>query len=166
MDNGLPINRTKFTAMPATIDVLEVYAGLTNKLHGEILVTQANRINYTLREPFGVVGAIVPWNFPLILTMWKLAPVFTAGNTLVIKLAGQTPFSILELVKIFQEVGLSDGVINVIPVFGHTAGAAIVSHPGIDRIAFPVSNRTGQQSASKNLKPFILELGGVTKHNF
>ncbi|WHY58424.1 aldehyde dehydrogenase family protein [Peribacillus simplex] len=163
LDNGLPIKETKFIAMPATIDVLEFYAGLTNKVHGETLASPGNRLNYTLREPLGVIGAIVPWNFPLMLTMWKLAPALAAGNTLVIKPAEQTPVSILELVKIFKEVGLPDGVINVVPGFGHTAGDALVSHPGIDKIAFTGSTRTGQlimQSASKNLKPVTLELGG------
>ncbi|YCA45801.1 aldehyde dehydrogenase family protein [Bacillus sp. JZ8] len=162
-DNGLPINETKLIEIPATIDVLEFYAGMTNKLSGETLASPMNRFNYTLREPLGVIGAIVPWNFPLMLTMWKVAPALAAGNTIVIKPAEQTPVSILELVKIFQEEGLPDGVINVVPGFGHTAGNALVSHPGIDKIAFTGSTRTGQlimQSASKHLKPVSLELGG------
>ncbi|HWO97919.1 MAG TPA: aldehyde dehydrogenase family protein [Bacillus sp. (in: firmicutes)] len=163
LDNGLPINETKFIAMPATIDVLEFYAGLANKVHGETLASPGNRLNYTLKEPLGVIGAIVPWNFPLMLTMWKLAPALAAGNTIVIKPAEQTPVSILELAKLFQEVGIPDGVINVVPGFGATAGDALVSHPGIDKIAFTGSTRTGQlimQAASKNLKPVSLELGG------
>lgn len=163
MDNGLPINETKFIAMPATIDVLEFYAGLANKVQGETLTSPKNRLNYTLKEPLGVIGAIVPWNFPLMLAMWKLAPALAAGNTIVIKPAEQTPVSILELAKIFQEVGIPDGVLNVIPGFGSVAGDALVAHPGIDKIAFTGSTRTGQlimQTASKNLKPLSLELGG------
>ena len=162
-DNGLPINETKFIAMPATIDVLEFYAGLANKVQGETLASPLNRLNYTLREPLGVIGAIVPWNFPLMLAMWKLAPALAAGNTIVIKPAEQTPISILELAKLFQEVGIPDGVINVVPGYGAIAGDALVSHPGVDKIAFTGSTRTGRlimQSASKNLKPVSLELGG------
>src|SRR5690606_27401668 len=94
-DNGLPINETKYIAMPATIDVLEFYAGLANKIQGETLSSPGNRFNYTLREPVGVVGAIVPCNFPLMLTMWKLAPELAAGKTIVIKPAEQTPISVL-----------------------------------------------------------------------
>lgn len=162
-DNGLPINETKFIAMPAMIDVLEFYAGLTNKVQGSTLASPHNRFNYTLKEPIGVIGAIVPWNFPLMLTMWKLAPALAAGNTIVIKPAEQTPVSILELVKIFQEVGIPDGVINVIPGYGKIAGDALSSHPDVDKIAFTGSTNTGRlimQAASKNLKPISLELGG------
>ena len=162
-DNGLPINETKHIAMPAMIDVLEFYAGLANKIQGETLSSPGNRLNYTLKEPLGVIGAIVPWNFPLMLTMWKLAPALAAGNTIVIKPAEQTPVSVLEMVKIFQEVGIPDGVINVVPGYGHIAGAALSSHPGVDKIAFTGSTSTGRlimQAASKNLKPVSLELGG------
>ena len=104
------------------IDVIEFYAGLANKVQGDTLASPNNRLNYTLREPLGVIAAIVPWNFPLMLTMWKLAPALAAGNTIVIKPAEQTPISTLEMVKIFQEVGIPDGVINVIPGYGRTAG--------------------------------------------
>ncbi|MBL3643176.1 aldehyde dehydrogenase family protein [Bacillus sp. RHFB] len=162
-DNGLPINETKFIAMPAMIDVLEFYAGLANKVQGSTLASPNNRFNYTLKEPIGVIGAIVPWNFPLMLTMWKLAPALAAGNTIVIKPAEQTPVSILELVKIFQEIGIPDGVINVIPGYGKIAGDALSSHPDVDKIAFTGSTNTGRlimQAASKNLKPISLELGG------
>ncbi|CAH0194048.1 Betaine aldehyde dehydrogenase [Peribacillus sp. Bi96] len=162
-DNGLPINETKFIAMPAMIDVLEFYAGLANKVQGSTLASPNNRFNFTLKEPIGVVGAIVPWNFPLMLTMWKLAPALAAGNTIVIKPAEQTPVSILELVKIFQEVGIPNGVINVITGYGKVAGEALSSHPDVDKIAFTGSTQTGRlimQAASKNLKPISLELGG------
>lgn len=162
-DNGLPINETKYIAMPATIDVLEFYAGLANKIQGETLSSPGNRFNYTLREPVGVVGAIVPWNFPLMLTMWKLAPALAAGNTIVIKPAEQTPISVLEMVKIFQEAGIPDGVINVVPGFGPTAGQALVTRPGVDKVAFTGSTETGRlimQAASNTLKPISLELGG------
>ncbi|TCP30876.1 aldehyde dehydrogenase (acceptor) [Scopulibacillus darangshiensis] len=162
-DSGLLINETKNIAIPGTIDVLEFYAGLANKVQGDTLASPGNRLNYTLKEPIGVIGAIVPWNFPLMLTMWKLAPALAAGNTIVIKPAEQTPISILELVKLFQEVGIPDGVINVVPGFGQKAGNALASHPGVDKIAFTGSTKTGRlimQSAAQNLKPVSLELGG------
>lgn len=162
-DNGLPINETKYIAIPSMIDVLEFYAGLANKIQGSTLSSPSNRFNYTLKEPLGVVGAIVPWNFPLMLTMWKLAPALAAGNTIVIKPSEHTPISILEMVKLFQEAGIPDGVINVVPGFGKDAGNALVSHPGIDKIAFTGSTKTGQlimQTASKNITEVSLELGG------
>lgn len=163
LDCGLTITETKYMAMPFTIDVLEFYAGMANKIQGETLSTPNNRINLILKEPVGVVAAIVPWNFPLMLTMWKLAPALAAGNTIVIKPAEQTPCSILELARIFQEVGFPDGVINVVPGYGSTAGQALVEHPDVDKIAFTGSVGTGRlimQAASKNLKPITLELGG------
>jgi len=162
-DNGLPINETQYIAMPATIDVLEFYAGLANKVQGETLASPGTRFNYTLREPVGVVGAIVPWNFPLMLTMWKLAPALAAGNTIVIKPSELTPISVLELAKLFQEAGVPDGVINVVPGYGAVAGNALASHPDVDKIAFTGSTATGRlimQAASKHLKPVSLELGG------
>ncbi|MFI8492571.1 aldehyde dehydrogenase family protein [Peribacillus butanolivorans] len=162
-DNGLPINETKHIALPSTIDVLEFYAGLANKVQGDTLASPHNRFNYTLKEPLGVIGAIVPWNFPLMLTMWKLAPALAAGNTIVIKPAKETSTSILELAKLFQEVGIPDGVINIVPGPGSTVGSALASHPDVDKIAFTGSTDTGRlimQAATKNLKPVSLELGG------
>lgn len=162
-DNGLTINETKYIAMPATIDVLEFYAGMANKITGVTLASPPNRFNYTIKEPVGVVGMIIPWNFPLMLTMWKLAPALAAGNTAVIKPAEQTPISALELAKIFQEAGVPDGVINVVPGFGPTAGAALASHPQVAKIAFTGETTTGKlimQMASDNLTQCSLELGG------
>ncbi|BDG31715.1 aldehyde dehydrogenase family protein [Parageobacillus thermoglucosidasius] len=162
-DNGLTINETKLIAIPAAIDVLEFYAGMANKIQGDTLASPANRFNYTLREPVGVVGAIVPWNFPIMLTIWKLAPALAAGNTIVIKPAEQTPISVLELARLLQEAGIPDGVINVVNGYGPTAGAALASHPDVDKIAFTGSTATGRlimQAASKHLKPISLELGG------
>ncbi|CUB21513.1 Aldehyde dehydrogenase PuuC [Bacillus subtilis] len=161
-DNGLLITETKHIAIPATIDVLEFYAGLANKVQGDTLSSPENRLNFTLREPIGVVGAIVPWNFPLMLTMWKLAPALAAGNTIVIKPAEQTPVSILELMSLCEEVGIPDGVVNVVTGFGD-AGEALVSNPDVAKIAFTGSTSTGQlilQGASKTLKPVTVELGG------
>lgn len=162
-DNGLLINETRNIAIPATIDVLEFYAGLANKIQGETLASPNDRLNYTLKEPLGVIGAIIPWNFPLMIMMWKLAPALAAGNTIVIKPAEQTPVSTLELMKIFQEVGVPNGVVNVVTGDGETAGSALASHPDIDKVAFTGSTYTGRlimQSAAKNLIPVSLELGG------
>lgn len=162
-DNGVTINENKFIAMPAMIDVLEFYAGLANKVQGETLASPSNRLNFTLKEPLGVIGAIIPWNFPLMLTMWKLAPALAAGNTIVIKPSELTPISILEMVKIFQEAGVPDGVINIVPGYGQDAGNALASHPDVDKVAFTGSTTTGKlvmQAASQNLKPVSLELGG------
>ncbi|WP_407636208.1 aldehyde dehydrogenase family protein [Salibacterium aidingense] len=162
-DNGLPINETKFIAIPAAIDVLEFYAGLANKIQGETLASPNDRFNYTLKEPLGVIGAIVPWNHPIMISMWKIAPALTAGNTIVIKPPEQTPVSVLELARLFKEAGLPDGVLNVVPGDGTHAGAALSSHSGVDKIAFTGSTNTGRlimQAASKNLKPVSLELGG------
>lgn len=162
-DNGLTINETKHIALPMAIDVLEFYAGLANKIQGETLSSPSNRFNYTLREPIGVIGAIIPWNFPIMLAMWKLAPALAAGNTVVIKPAEQTPISILKLMKIFQEAGLPDGVINVVNGYGATAGKALTEHPGINKLTFTGSTRTGKiimQAASHHLCPVTLELGG------
>lgn len=162
-ENGQPINETKFIVIPHIIDVLEFYAGLANKVQGETLAAAPNRFSYTLREPLGVVGAIVPWNFPMLLTMWKLAPALAAGNTVVIKPPKEASIGVLELVKIFQEAGVPDGVINVVTGSGATVGQAIASHPGIDKVAFTGSTATGRmimQAASQNVTPVSLELGG------
>lgn len=162
-DNGLTINETKYIAIPAAIDVLEFYAGLANKIQGDTLSSPGNRLNITIREPLGVIGAIVPWNFPIMLTMWKLAPALAAGNTIVIKPSEETPISVLELARLFQEAGIPDGVINVVNGYGYTAGDALSTHPDVDKIAFTGSTHTGRlimQGASKHLKPVSLELGG------
>src|SRR5690625_2339126 len=162
-DNGVTINENKFIAMPAMIDVLEFYAGLANKIQGETLASPANRLNFTLKEPLGVVGAIVPWNFPLMIAMWKIAPALAAGNTIVIKPSEFTPTSILEMARIFQEEGLPDGVINVVPGYGADAGNALAAHKDVDKVTFTGSTTTGKlvmQAASSNLKQIGLELGG------
>src|SRR5690625_3845560 len=162
-DNGVPINENKFIAMPGMVDVLEFYAGLSNKIQGETLASPANRFNFTLKEPLGVIGAIVPWNFPLMIAMWKIAPALAAGNTIVIKPSEFTPTSILEMARIFQEEGLPDGVINVVPGYGADAGNALAAHKDVDKVTFTGSTTTGKlvmQAASSNLKQIGLELGG------
>src|SRR6185295_11177235 len=119
--------------------------------------------NYTLREPLGVCGQTIPWNFPLLMAAWKLAPALAAGNTVVLKPAEQTPVTALELAKLIQEAGFPEGVVNVVPGFGETAGAALAGHPGIDKIAFTGSGEVGKliaKAAAENLTKVSLELGG------
>ena len=119
--------------------------------------------NYTLREPIGVCGQIIPWNFPLLMAAWKLAPALAAGNTVVLKPAEQTPVGAMELGKLIQEAGFPEGVVNIVPGYGETAGAALASHPGIDKIAFTGSTEVGKliaKSAAENLTKVSLELGG------
>ncbi|HLS65489.1 MAG TPA: aldehyde dehydrogenase family protein [Pseudogracilibacillus sp.] len=162
-DNGVTINENKFIAMPGMVDVLEFYAGLANKIQGETLASPANRLNFTLKEPLGVVGAIVPWNFPLMIAMWKIAPALAAGNTIVIKPSEFTPTSILEMARIFEEEGVPAGVINVVPGYGADAGNALAAHKDVDKVTFTGSTTTGKlvmQAASSNLKQIGLELGG------
>src|SRR5690606_18906486 len=130
LDNGKPIREAKIDVRQS-IDALRYYAGWTTKLHGATLPVRGNMLNYTLREPVGVVGAIIPWNFPLLMAVWKVAPALACGNTVVLKPAEQTPLSALELAAIGAEAGLPPGVLNVVTGFGETAGAALVAHSDV-----------------------------------
>jgi len=162
LDNGKPIREAQID-LRQVVDVFRYYAGWTTKLHGETLPVRGNILNYTLREPVGVVGAIIPWNFPLTMAAWKVAPALACGNTVVLKPAEQTPLTALELAAIAAEVGLPAGVLNVLPGYGETAGAALVRHPGVDKIAFTGSTAVGKvimREAAETLKKVSLELGG------
>jgi aldehyde dehydrogenase (NAD+) len=162
LDNGKPVREAKIDIRQA-IDALRYYAGWTTKLHGATLPVRGNMLNYTLREPVGVVGAIIPWNFPLLMAVWKIAPALACGNTMVLKPAEQTPLSALELAAIAAEAGLPAGVLNVVPGFGETAGAALVAHADVDKIAFTGSTAVGRlimREAAGTLKKISLELGG------
>jgi aldehyde dehydrogenase (NAD+) len=162
LDNGKPIREAKIDIRQA-VDALRYYAGWTTKLQGDTIPVRGNLFNYTLREPVGVVGAIIPWNFPLLMAVWKVAPALACGNTVVLKPAEQTPLSALELAAIAAEAGLPAGVLNVVPGFGETAGAALVKHPDVDKIAFTGSTAVGRlimQQAAESLKKVSLELGG------
>ena len=137
-------------------------AGAT-KIEGETIPVPGKMFNYTLREPIGVCGQIIPWNFPLLMAAWKLAPALAAGNTVVLKPAEQTPVGAMELAKLIQEAGFPEGVVNVVPGYGETAGAALAAHPGIDKIAFTGSTEVGKliaKTAAENLTKVSLELGG------
>ena len=163
LDNGKPISETTNADLPLVIDCLLYYAGWADKIHGETIPVRGEFFNYTLREPVGVVGQIIPWNFPLLMAAWKIAPAIACGNTVVLKPAEQTPLTALRLGEICQEAGLPDGVLNIVPGYGPTAGAALAAHMDVDKIAFTGENTTGRiimQAASKNLKRVSLELGG------
>ncbi len=163
LDNGKPIQDSRAVDIPSTIDCFQYYAGWANKIYGETIPVDGPYFNYTLREPVGVVGAIIPWNFPLVLATGKLAPALACGCTVVLKPAEQTPLTALRLGEIMQEAGFPDGVVNVVPGFGPTAGAALAKHPAVDKIAFTGEYVTGQEimrNAAGTLKRLSLELGG------
>ncbi|CAN5858085.1 aldehyde dehydrogenase DhaS [soil metagenome] len=162
LDNGKPIREAKIDIRQA-VDALRYYAGWTTKLQGATIPVRGNIFNFTLREPIGVVGAIIPWNFPLLMAVWKVAPALACGNTIVLKPAEQTPLSALELAGIGAEAGLPPGVLNVLPGFGESAGAALVRHPDVDKIEFTGSTAVGRiimREAAESLKKVSLELGG------
>jgi acyl-CoA reductase-like NAD-dependent aldehyde dehydrogenase len=163
MDNGKPIKESTYIDLPGVVENFEYFAGWCTKIEGETIPVPGQMFNYTLREPVGVCGQIIPWNFPLLMAAWKLAPALAAGNTIVLKPAEQTPVTSLELAKLIQEAGFPDGVVNIVPGFGETAGAALASHPGIDKIAFTGSSEVGKiiaKAAAENLTKVSLELGG------
>jgi aldehyde dehydrogenase (NAD+) len=162
LDNGKPIFESRNVDMPMVIDVLRYYAGWATKIHGETVNTFDTAFTYTLREPVGVVGLIIPWNFPLLLASWKLGPALACGNTIVMKPAEQTPLTTLRLGELAVEAGFPAGVINIV-TGGPGTGKAIVQHPGIDKIAFTGSTAVGKEimrGAADTLKRVTLELGG------
>jgi acyl-CoA reductase-like NAD-dependent aldehyde dehydrogenase len=162
LDNGKPIFESKFVDMPMVVDVLRYYAGWATKIHGETVNSFENSFTYTLREPVGVVGMIIPWNFPLLLASWKLGPALACGNTVVLKPAEQTPLTTLRFGEMAVEAGIPAGVLNIV-TGGPETGKAIVSHPAIDKIAFTGSTSVGKEimrGAADSLKRITLELGG------
>ena len=163
LDCGKPISAIRRQDLPAVLDTLSYYAGFADKINGQVIPARSDALTYTLREPVGVVGAIVPWNFPLMIGMWKIAPALASGCTVVLKPAEITPLSALKLGELALEAGFPPGVLNVIPGFGKTAGAALVDHPDVDKVTFTGSPAVGRQilrSAAGNLKRVTLELGG------
>jgi len=162
IDNGKPIFESRYVDMPMVIDVLRYYAGWATKIHGETVNTFETAFTYTLREPVGVVGLIIPWNFPLLLASWKLGPALACGNTIVLKPAEQTPLTTLRFGELAIEAGVPAGVLNIV-TGGPETGKAIVRHPGIDKIAFTGSTAVGKEimrSSADTLKRVTLELGG------
>ena len=163
LDSGKTITESSRVDVPMAADCFRYFAGWATKIEGETIPVRAPCFGYTLREPLGVVGQIIPWNFPILLAAWKVAPALAAGNTIVLKPAEQTPLTALRLAGIAEEAGLPPGVLNVVTGFGPTAGAALVNHPGVDKIAFTGSTAVGQEimrRAAGSLKRLTLELGG------
>ncbi|GAC1472530.1 MAG: aldehyde dehydrogenase DhaS [Candidatus Dormibacteraceae bacterium] len=166
LDNGKPINEMLLFDVPVAAATFRYYAGWATKLSGETQQPSfpGKYLSYTLREPVGVVGAIIPWNFPLMMASWKVAPALACGNTLVLKPSEETPLSALLLAEILEEAEIPAGVFNVVPGYGETAGARLAAHPRVDKIAFTGSTEVGKliakASADSNLKRVSLELGG------
>jgi len=163
LHNGKPIFESRHIEVPAAAECFQYFAGWADKIHGETVPVKGNYLTYTLREPIGVVAAIVPWNFPLLLTAWKVAPALACGNTVIIKPASQTPLTALALAEIAAAVGVPPGVVNVITGPGSSVGQMIVEHSGIDKIAFTGDTSTGKgimKGSADTLKRITLELGG------
>jgi acyl-CoA reductase-like NAD-dependent aldehyde dehydrogenase len=164
LDNGKPIRYSLKSDVPMTADHFRYFAGWASKLEGNTIpVSIPNMFTYTLREPLGVVGQIIPWNFPLQMASWKLAPALACGNTTILKPASQTPLTALRLGELICEAGFPEGVVNIIPGPGETAGTALAAHPDVDKIAFTGSTEVGKkilQASVGNLKRVTLELGG------
>ncbi len=163
LDNGKPLRDARKADLPLAIDCLRYYAGLADKIQGDTIPVRGDYFCYTRREPVGVVGQIIPWNFPILMAAWKWAPALAAGCTIVMKPAEQTPLTCLRMARLAQKAGIPDGVINVVPGYGPTAGAAIVKHPGVDKVAFTGEHLTAQiimKEAAPTLKRLTFELGG------
>src|ERR1700682_2380150 len=169
-DNGKPVTIARAADVPLAVDLFRYMAGWGTKIEGHPIPISgpsapgAKFFAYTLREPVGVVGQIIPWNFPLLMAAWKLGPALATGCTVVIKPAEQTPLTCLRLGELVQEAGIPDGVVNVVPGYGETAGAALAAHPDVDKVAFTGSTEVGKlivaASGATNLKKLTLELGG------
>jgi phenylacetaldehyde dehydrogenase len=165
LDNGKPVTNARKGDVQGSIDMFHYMAGWATRLNGETIPVSSpgNWHAYTLREPVGVVGQIIPWNFPLMMAAWKLAPALTAGCTIVLKPAEQTPLTALRLGELIQEAGVPDGVVNIVTGYGETAGAALAEHPDVDKVAFTGSTEVGKlivKASAGNLKRVSLELGG------
>ncbi len=163
LDNGKPIADSRAADVPLVIQCLRYYAGYADKIHGQTIPIDGNYFCYTRKEPVGVVGQIIPWNFPLLMAAWKWGPALAAGCTIVMKPAEQTPLTCLKMADLAQRAGFPPGVINVIPGFGPTAGGAIVEHRGVDKVAFTGEHLTAQiimRNAAESLKRLTFELGG------
>ncbi|KAJ9308073.1 hypothetical protein DTO217A2_2314 [Paecilomyces variotii] len=162
-DNGKPYTVALGEDLPEVISTLRYYAGWTDKIYGQTISTTPAKFAYTLRQPIGVVGQIIPWNYPLGMAAWKLGPALSCGNTIVMKAAEQTPLSILYLATLIKEAGFPAGVVNIINGHGREAGSALVQHPNVDKVAFTGSTATGREimkMAAGTLKNVTLETGG------
>jgi aldehyde dehydrogenase (NAD+) len=164
LDNGKPVSIAKAVDVAATVGCFRYFAGWSDKVHGKTIPVDGDFFCYTRHEPVGVVGQIIPWNFPMLMLAWKLAPALATGNTVVMKPAEQTPLSALRIGELIVEAGFPEGVVNLLPGFGPTAGGAIARHMDVDKVAFTGSTEVGQlimeAAAKSNLKRITLELGG------
>lgn len=163
LDTGHPLRDTKGLDVPRTAVTFRYFGGMADKVEGSVIPVEQGFLNYLLREPVGIVGQVVPWNFPLMFTSWKMAPALAAGNCVVMKPAELTPLSSLAIAKLMAEVGFPPGVVNIVPGLGSVAGQYIAEHPEISKVAFTGSTAVGRkivQASSGNLKKVQLELGG------
>ena len=164
VDNGKPISVAKAVDVPKTVACYRYFAGWADKVQGKTIPIDGDFFCYTRHEPIGVVGQIIPWNYPMLMQSWKLAPALATGNTVVMKPAEQTPLSALRIGELIVEAGFPEGVVNLLPGFGPTAGAAIARHMDVDKVAFTGSTEVGrlimEAAAKSNLKRITLELGG------
>jgi aldehyde dehydrogenase (NAD+) len=163
LDNGKPYQVALDDDIPATVEHYRYYAGWATKILGQTFPISKDYLNYTRHEPIGVVGQIIPWNYPLVMSAWKMGAALATGCTIVLKPAEQTPLSLLYTAQLFKEAGFPDGVVNFVPGFGQTAGAAIVNHHDIEKVAFTGSTATGKyimRQAAETIKHVTLELGG------
>ncbi|MEN9507000.1 MAG: hypothetical protein RI958_2926 [Actinomycetota bacterium] len=162
-DTGHPIKDARLLDIPRTAACFRYFGGMADKLQGDVVPVEPGFLNYVQREPLGVVGAIVPWNFPLMFCSWKMGPALAAGNTVVLKPSELTPLSSLRLAALMREVGFPAGVVNMVPGYGHTAGERLATHPDVRKIAFTGSTEVGRrivEYSADNLKRVQLELGG------
>jgi acyl-CoA reductase-like NAD-dependent aldehyde dehydrogenase len=163
LDNGKPIFESRYVDLPTVCDVYRYYAGWATKIHGETINSRPDAFTYTLREPVGVVAAIVPWNFPLLLAAWKIAPALATGNCVIWKPAELTSLSALRVGQLMLEAGVPPGVVNIVTGKGSVVGTALVEHPGVDKVAFTGSTEVGKlvmRGAAETVKRITLELGG------
>jgi aldehyde dehydrogenase (NAD+) len=163
LDTGHPLRDTRGLDVIRTAVTFRYFGGMADKFQGSVVPVEQGFLNYVLREPIGVVGQIVPWNFPLMFTSWKMGPALAAGNSVVMKPAELTPLSTLRIAELAREVGFPKGVINIVPGYGNVAGQYLAEHPDVDKIAFTGSTAVGRkivQASSGNLKRVQLELGG------
>ncbi|HEY4068626.1 MAG TPA: aldehyde dehydrogenase family protein, partial [Burkholderiaceae bacterium] len=163
LDTGHPLRDSRALDVPRTAACFRYFGGMADKLQGDVVPVEAGFLNYVTRDALGVVGQVVPWNFPLMFTSWKMGPALAAGNTIVMKPSEITPLSSLKIAELMSEAGMPDGVVNIVPGRGAVAGQYLAEHPGIAKIAFTGSTATGRrivQASAGNLKKVQLELGG------
>ena len=163
LDTGHPIAHSTLLDAPRTAATFRYFGGMADKYEGTVIPVETGFLNYVVRKPVGVVGQIVPWNFPLMFTSWKMGPALAAGNTVVLKPAELTPLTTLRVAELMAEVGFPPGVVNIVPGFGHTAGARLAEHPGVAKLSFTGSTEVGRlivRASAGNLKRLQLELGG------